>query len=147
MKNENGRVPPGQDTGDGLSHQSIHVSLQTDTLNIHSSNISALQRLAEQNPALAEKLVDAAQNSVGHDTTRYVAGAVIAGIVCCTMLICFAFITAYSGVGPGLVFFLVCAAVATIFSIVFTGRSESLAWTVDFFRGHSRRDQETQEDN
>ncbi len=111
------------------------VSVQTDAINVHTSNLEALERIAQHSPEIASKLIDATNHTVKHDSRKYIAGAICAASVCCIMLLCVAYIIVYQGFWSGLIFFLVCAAVAAVFSAVFTGKSESLSWTIGFFRG------------
>ena len=70
----------------GHSPQSnLVVSVTTDTLNIHASGISALERLSEHSPDVASKLIDATKHAVSHESRQYIVGAIAAATVCCIM--------------------------------------------------------------
>lgn len=116
------------------AENNLNVSVTADTLNIHSSNLSALESLARHSPEIASQLINSVQHAEEHDTSRYTTAAVLAGVVCCVMMLCVTAIIMTRGTFDGIVFFLVSAAVAAIFSAIFTGKSQSLDWTVAMFR-------------
>jgi hypothetical protein len=129
MPSDNASEPPSHQESAG-----IVVSVTADTLNIHASGLSALERLSEHNPEIASKLIDATKHAVSHESRQYIVGAIAAVIVCSLMILCMTYLIVYKGLLQGIVFFLVCAAVAAIFSAVYTGTSETLSWTVGLFR-------------
>jgi hypothetical protein len=114
----------------------LNVSVKTDTLNIHGSSLAALERLAQHSPEIASKLIDSVESAETHDTRRYITGAITAGAVCIVMLACVTAIIIHQGFWAGIAFFLVCAATASIFSAIFTGKSLSLDWTVGLIHGN-----------
>ena len=115
--------------------QAVTVSIQTDTLNINASSLNALERLAEHSPEVAIKLIEATKHTVAHDSRKYIAAAICAGVVACVMLGCVTYVIATAGFWAGIALFLVCAAASAIFSAMFTHTSQSLEWTVGFLRG------------
>ena len=125
-------IPPGKAPSPGTNV--VHLQLNNPTLNINVSNLEALQRIAEGNPDVALKIIEASSSAVQAETTKYAIGAVGAALVALAMIGGFVTTLVLAGTGAGLVFFIVCAAVAAIFSAVFTGKSQSLAWTVGFFK-------------
>jgi MFS superfamily sulfate permease-like transporter len=143
MSNDNASDPPSYQDSEGVAasagfghspQSNLVVSVTADTLNIHASGISALERLSQHNPDVASKLIDATKHAISHESRQYIVGAIAAAIVCCIMLLCMAYIIVYRGLFQGIVFFLVCAAAAAIFSAVFTGTSETLSWTIGLIR-------------
>lgn len=129
-----------------LPQNHLNVSVTTDTLNIHGSNLAALERLAQHSPEIASKLIDSVEVAAEHDTRRYLTAAWLAGGVCCVMLACVTAIIIFSGFFAGLAFFLVCAAAVSIFSAIFTGKSLPLDWAVGLIHGNKQAEKNN-EDN
>lgn len=123
----------------------LNVSVKADTLNIHASNLAALERLAEHSPAIAEKIIDATNMTVKYDSRKYTVGAVSAAAVCSMMILGAVAIIILKGFLEGIVFFSVCAAASTIFASIFTGSTEGLSWTVGILR-KEKNDNATQDD-
>lgn len=143
MSSDNSPEPPNQQDSPGVAasasfdhstQSNLVVSVTTDTLNIHASGLSALERLSQHSPDVASKMIDATKHAVSHESRQYIVGAIAAAIVCSLMIVCMTYIIVYRGLLQGIAFFLVCAAVAAIFSAVYTGTSETLSWTVGLIR-------------
>jgi len=133
--------PPGAHFGSAhFEHPpgGVHVTVAPNTLNINASNLSALERLAKHSPEVASKLIEAAKETDTQQTKRYAIGAICTAVVAAVMLISTATVIIVQGFWAGIAFFLVCAAVSAIIGAFYTGKSESLSWTIGFAKafGH-----------
>ncbi len=122
----------------GSAPGNLTAQFKIDTLNIHPTNLSALERLAQHSPDLASEIVSATSSSVKQDTRRYAIGAITAGVICCVLLICSSMVIIHSGFWQGVAFFLCTASVAAIVTAIFTGKPQDLSWTVRLFHGDNR---------
>jgi hypothetical protein len=68
MSSDNTTEPPSNRGSEGIAasasfghpaQSNFVVSVTTDTLNIHASGLSALERLSQHSPDVASKLIDA----------------------------------------------------------------------------------------
>ena len=111
------------------ANQNLSVSLTANNVNISTSGLAALERLAQHSPEVAASVVRATEAEIKSDSRKYIAGAICAAVVATAMILTFALIVIVKGILEGFLFFFICAAVSAVISAIFTGKMESLSWT------------------
>ncbi|WP_152276471.1 hypothetical protein [Methylorubrum populi] len=117
----------------------INVQVNAQNLHINPSNLSALERIVQLDPAVAGQIVKASSEAVRYERDRYNVGAIATASACIVTVICAAAVTIFSGFLSGIAFFLVCVAIAAIASAIFTGKTQDLSWTVGMLPGGNRQ--------
>jgi len=117
----------------------VSVTVNTDSVNIHASNLSALESIAEKNPELAIALVGSTNSVIKYEFRRYVSGAIAAAVVAVAILGFSAAVIIQAGFWAGIAFFMACAAASAIISAIFTGKSQRLNWVVGLMPGFRGR--------
>jgi hypothetical protein len=105
----------------GAPQNHLNVSVNAENINFNDSSLGALERISANSPQLGSELVSAARYANKQDTIRYSVGAIATACVAIAMLACTTVVMVFAGVGAGIALFLVCAVVAALFGVVFTG--------------------------
>ncbi|MEH3118272.1 MAG: hypothetical protein PGN25_11970 [Methylorubrum populi] len=128
-----GRTGPGR----GTVIQTVH--LETEEVNINQSSLGALERMASHSPHIAEKLIESTNFVVKHDTKRFLGGAIVAGIVACTVLVCSTVTMIYAGFWHGIGLFMSSVVVSAIIVVALTGRVTDISWVVKVLPGQGEK--------
>ena len=132
-----GHHPPGN----------VNIQVNTDTVNLHASNLAALERIAAVDPGVAHRIIESTDKSLELDQKKYTTAAIAAGIICCLVLILSAIVIINSGFWSGIAFFLACVAVAAIVAAIFTGKTMDMSWTVGMVPGSSAKNTNDSSEN
>lgn len=130
--------PPGSEASAQFGHPhlgNVNIQLKTDTLNLHASNIAALERLAQHSPTVATEIIASTNYAMKVEARKYVTAAVTAGAICLSVVLCSAYVVVNQGFWAGIAFFLACVAAAGIVASIFTGKAQDLSWTVGLIPG------------
>jgi len=127
----------------GNQAPSLALQLNTNSVHVNVSNLTALGRLAESNPEIALKIVESSGNAVRFETRKYMSAVIVTGSVCLAIIGCSTAIIITSGFWAGIAFFLAVAAVCAIITAVYTGKGQDLSWTANIIGRAPKIDKET----
>ncbi|MFK5599092.1 hypothetical protein ACFZ8E_19140 [Methylobacterium sp. HMF5984] len=113
----------------------VNVQVNTQSLHINPSNLAALERIVQLNPAIASEIIRTTGNAARYERDRYSTGAICATVICGILLICAAVVAVNAGFWAGIGFFLACVAAAAVVAAIFTGKVQDLSWTARVIPG------------
>ncbi|MGU3537528.1 hypothetical protein [Methylobacterium sp. A54F] len=120
-------------TGPGTLIQNVHV--RTDEVNIHQPSMAALEKMAVHSPEIANQLIEGTKFVVKQDTKKFITGAIIAGLVACTIIICSTVTIVNAGFWAGIALFMAAVVVFGIMIAALTGKAQDISWVVKVIPG------------
>ncbi|VTZ27186.1 hypothetical protein MPC1_4880003 [Methylocella tundrae] len=107
---------------------------------MHPSALAALEKLAQHNPELANKIMDATTHAISKETSARNIAVISTSAVLAVTIGVTALIIIFNGLASGIVFFLCLVAIAAICGAIFAKKAVDLSWTASILGGSAKPD-------